>query len=410
MSGDLYEVAIVGAGPAGATAAICLAQKGRRVVLVDRATFPQETLCTGWLSARTASLLNELGVPDKTLLDREFRDVTFYPADFLKSVKPAFQEAPGYLIDRTRFGNALVSTAVDHGVTFIQGCAAVGLQLKESSTVVELADGRQVEGKLLVLASGRGSKLLESVALSPGTGESLMWTAQVDAYTSRDVQLSALSHQPSAQTSLPGADSGRLTADGSGAAAVPRVAVILGLDTRGSFGLCCLLPDRVSIAVNWIGDGTSRDRKRAESEAIPELANLCRQAYEHKVVPVDLTGQARSAKLVPSPASTALDMDSHVGKHTLAIGDAGGFVSAASNESIYPGMWSAQIAAGVLDRALESIHSQDELMTFDAMWRMRMADYLRSPHTDIQFLLPLIFSNQPMADRMGAAFFFGENI
>ena len=29
---------------------------------------------------------------------------------------------------------------------------------------------------------------------------------------------------------------------------------------------------------------------------------------------------------------------------------------------------------------------------------------------DSQFLIPLIFSNQPMADRMGAAFFSGENI
>jgi hypothetical protein len=41
---------------------------------------------------------------------------------------------------------------------------------------------------------------------------------------------------------------------------------------------------------------------------------------------------------------------------------------------------------------------------------MQMANYIRPPHTDIQFLLPLIFTNQPMADRMGAAFFHGENI
>ena len=49
-------------------------------------------------------------------------------------------------------------------------------------------------------------------------------------------------------------------------------------------------------------------------------------------------------------------------------------------------------------------------MTFDTTWRMEMVDYLRSPHTDVRFLIPLVFTNQPMADRMGAAFFFGENI
>ncbi|MCH7839235.1 MAG: hypothetical protein IID38_03225 [Planctomycetes bacterium] len=97
-------------------------------------------------------------------------------------------------------------------------------------------------------------------------------------------------------------------------------------------------------------------------------------------------------------------------KHTLLIGDAGGFVSAISNEGIYPAIWSAGIAAEVIHEALDANPSQDVLMTFDSRWRVEMADHLRSPHTDIRFLLPLIFTNQPMADRMGAAFFFGENI
>jgi hypothetical protein len=49
-------------------------------------------------------------------------------------------------------------------------------------------------------------------------------------------------------------------------------------------------------------------------------------------------------------------------------------------------------------------------MQFDTRWRLAMADYLRPPNTDMQFLVPLIFTNQPMADRMAAAFFRGENI
>ena len=133
-------------------------------------------------------------------------------------------------------------------------------------------------------------------------------------------------------------------------------------------------------------------------------------AHEHNVIPVDLSKQAAKAKVFRSPAAAALDMESHVAKHTLLIGDAGGFLSAASNEGIYPAMWSARLAAQVVDQALDSRFSQDELMSFDSTWRMEMADYLRSPHTDVRFLLPLIFSNQPMADRMAAAFFFGDNI
>ena len=62
MTEEQYDVAIVGAGPAGATAAILLAKKNRRVALIDRADFPREVTCAGWLNARSATLLETLPV------------------------------------------------------------------------------------------------------------------------------------------------------------------------------------------------------------------------------------------------------------------------------------------------------------------------------------------------------------
>ena len=372
MGDKPYDTVVVGAGPAGATVATILAQKGHQIVLVDRETFPRDILCAGWLNARAKPLLVEMGVKVKPLLTQAFKDVMFHRADFSQTAKPAFEEPPGYLINRAEFDNALVKTATAQGVTFVQGCAATGLQLKETFAILELADARTLAGRLLIVATGGGSPLLDQVGITGATGETPIWSAQVDAkITSRM------------------------------APAEPRVGVVLGLDRGGSFGLFCVSKDALSVAVNWTG---------GREEVLPALVQLCRLAFEQKAVPVDLADQAKSASVVLSPASAALDMDTHVGKHTLVIGEAGGFVSAASNEGIYPAMWSAQIAAEVADSALRTVHSQDELMTFDSVWRMQMADYLRSPHTDVQFLLPLIFTNQPMADRMGAAFFSGENI
>jgi flavin-dependent dehydrogenase len=372
MSGDMMDVVIVGAGPAGVTAAVFLARKGRQVVLVDRERFPRQTASAAWLNARGKPLLGELGVPADPLLSQAFCEVTFYRADFSQTARPTFKEAPGYLIDRTEFANALVAAATAAGVTFMQGCEVTDVRIKESSVLVELPGGRSLNGRLLLLASGRGSPLLDRVGFRGSAGELPIWTAQVDA---------ELTPAPTPRE--------------------PRFGIVLGLNRAGSFGLCSVSSRRVSVVVNWLGKG---------GEAISVLVDLCRRAFENKVVPLDLSTEASKAQPIASPAAAALDMESHVGKHTLAIGDAGGFVSAASNEGIYPAMWSGQIAAEVVDKALRSVHSQDELMTFDSMWRMQMADYLRSPHTDVQFLLPLIFTNQPMADRMGAAFFSGENI
>ena len=56
---------------------------------------------------------------------------------------------------------------------------------------------------------------------------------------------------------------------------------------------------------------------------VPTLINVCKLAHDHGIISVDLAKRAAATKVVPSPASTALDMDSHVGKHTLlfVVGD-----------------------------------------------------------------------------------------
>src|SRR4029077_2154314 len=52
-----YDVAIVGAGPAGSTAAYHLATAGARVLLLDKATFPRDKPCGGGGTGRAARLL-----------------------------------------------------------------------------------------------------------------------------------------------------------------------------------------------------------------------------------------------------------------------------------------------------------------------------------------------------------------
>ena len=54
----LYDVIVVGAGPAGSTAARLLAQRGSSVLLLDRARFPRDKPCGGGVTIRAAAYLD----------------------------------------------------------------------------------------------------------------------------------------------------------------------------------------------------------------------------------------------------------------------------------------------------------------------------------------------------------------
>jgi len=63
-----YDIAIMGAGPAGSTAAILLARRGYDVVLVDRARFPRDKVCGDYLTPGAVKFLrDEIGVEGQLL-------------------------------------------------------------------------------------------------------------------------------------------------------------------------------------------------------------------------------------------------------------------------------------------------------------------------------------------------------
>jgi len=52
-----FDVAVVGAGPAGSVAAYRLASAGVSVLLVDKASFPRDKPCGGGVTGRAARVL-----------------------------------------------------------------------------------------------------------------------------------------------------------------------------------------------------------------------------------------------------------------------------------------------------------------------------------------------------------------
>jgi flavin-dependent dehydrogenase len=111
---------------------------------------------------------------------------------------------------------------------------------------------------------------------------------------------------------------------------------------------------------------------------------------------------------VELPLAGALEREC-VASRTLLIGPAGGFY-AASAEDVYPNCWSAVYAAEVLRKALKERHLQDALQPYRQRWGATLGEYLRGPQQNLRFLLPLIYRNQAMTQRLTESILLGKQV
>ncbi len=161
----MYDVIVVGARCAGATTAMLLARKGYRVLLVDKATFPSDTMSSHFLLARGVAYLKRWGILERVVATGcpEIRRVTVDvgPTSFTDAVQAADGVAVCYAPRRIILDHVLVNAAVEAGVelregfhvqgliwedeqvTGIRGFQAGGKEISEKATLVIGADGKR---------------------------------------------------------------------------------------------------------------------------------------------------------------------------------------------------------------------------------------------------------------------------
>ena len=55
-----FDAIVIGAGPAGSTAAYLLAKKGFKVLILDKKAFPRDKLCGGLITWKTVKVLENI--------------------------------------------------------------------------------------------------------------------------------------------------------------------------------------------------------------------------------------------------------------------------------------------------------------------------------------------------------------
>lgn len=151
------EVLIIGAGPAGATAAIHAAQAGFSTLLIDAKRFPRDKTCGDGLTPRAIKQLKSLGLAEVVCSQYISHGLKLH--GYGSSVTVPWPESEfgtiGSAMPRLDFDNLLFNRAATCPEVTVKHGTAVGVDLIGNRiNSVTLADGTEIFPRYVIVADG----------------------------------------------------------------------------------------------------------------------------------------------------------------------------------------------------------------------------------------------------------------
>ncbi len=328
MEGE-RDVIVVGAGPAGATTAVYLAQQGYNVLLLDRHQFPRDKICGDAVPAGAIETLTQLGMGDK--IKQAVARGELYPLQGMLLVSPKGYKleadfhkgkagGDSYVAPRIYFDAIIQSYAIEAGAEFRQ--MQVTGPLLENGRVVgvkgkENGRSRDIRAKVVIGADGVTSAIAR--ALRPKAEQ------HVDKH--RAVALRAYIE---GVEELPG-----------------RVEFYLYNEILPGYAwIFPTAPDRANI-----GLGMRLDHFRAKKKSLEEMLNAF-------LAMPDIKKRLKNGYELRDMATWQLNFGSqkgmqHVFDGALLVGDAAGFINPLTGGGIHNSIVSAKLAARTVHESLQ---------------------------------------------------------
>jgi len=324
---ERYDVAVIGAGPAGSMAAKKAAEGGAAVVIFEehpRAGWPVQ--CAGLLGAKA---MDESELPLANFAIRPVRGATiFSPGGFKIAFKS--EDAKAWVVDRRIFDRALLAEAAKFGAEVMMSSPVTGIVRVGGRSVLRVgrgSDRRKVEARVIISAEGVGGRIARGAGIGPP--REILSSAQVELpFEIEDPEM---------------------------------VEVLIGEKVTPGF-FAWAIPAQ---------EGVARVGLSCKENACLHLKRLLKSPK--------IRGRVRGGPLhlvvgglpLGPPASTVAD-------GLIAVGDAAGQVKPTSGGGIYPGLVCAKIAGTVAAAASrEGDASAARLSEYERMWRSAIGRELR---------------------------------
>ncbi len=170
-----FDAIVVGAGPAGSTAARELAAAGARVLIVDKEEFPRYKACGGGIPLRTEKLLP---FPIDGVIEDSVSRLEVANLGKMRFVRDSGKPF-AHMVMRERFDALLLEQARRAGAEFRAGTQVRAIE--QNGHVRVMAEGFEAEAEMLICADGAHSPAGKMAGLGGDIAECAAWEVEVRA-------------------------------------------------------------------------------------------------------------------------------------------------------------------------------------------------------------------------------------
>ena len=164
---DWFDIAIIGSGPAGSSAALALKNSKARIALFDKNTFPREKICGDGLCDRSINVLRTI---DENYFNEFIQELTPLPIHKTDLVYKGRHHTLsfknfGYTCKRSDF-DAFLHNKVTRDCTHIHICnntPIVSAQKQNNGIILHDKQGNTYKAKMVIVANGAKSTIAQSL-------------------------------------------------------------------------------------------------------------------------------------------------------------------------------------------------------------------------------------------------------
>jgi len=337
-----YDVTIVGAGPAGSTTAKFLAEKGIKVLLIDKDKFPRNKPCGGGLPARVLERYKYVN-NERIIEAYSYIETVFSPS--LENKVEAKINTPiiGTTL-RNKFDFELVKIAKNSGAVFQDGKKVTDVKIFDDKATVILKDGSSIDSEIIVGADGVWSIIAKKSGLCKKGSK-----MRICFFQEFEVDESVMEKYFTKSRNF-----------------------YIHMRFQNTAGYGWVFPKKKHLNIG-LGDLWTTKVDPDNKIVIKHYNDYISYLKNNKLIPNKLKPVKIQGGALPF-----YPLEKTYSDRVILVGDAGGFINPLSGEGIYYGMASGEIAAKVITEALKKRKTYaDFLSKFQKCWKKEFGKDLK---------------------------------